>query len=298
MIYLVKPRISPGDAIGIFLRGLLMGGSDIIPGVSGGTMAFITGIYGRLIHAIAAVRPQTGLRLLRGDIGGFKRDVTAADPVFLILLLAGIGTAALLMSRAILHILDTYPGEAFGLFFGIIIASSIVIAIQIETTKKDAIIFIIAGFCGGYLIGSLPVGSFGHSLPMIFATGMIALCAMILPGISGAYLTLVLGQYEYMLQALRDVSLPEIISFIAGGVLGILLFSRILRYLLDRYTAAVLALLTGLMLGSTRTLIERISDAEGFTGSVIIACAAGLLLIAAVEHLRRQKRQMVLKKRS
>ena len=291
MIYSVKPDISPGEAIGIFLRGLLMGGSDIIPGVSGGTMAFITGIYGRLINAIAAVRPQTGIRLLRGDTKGFKEDLEATDPIFLIILLAGIGAAALLMSRAILLILDIYPGEAFGLFLGIIVASAVLIAVQIESTKKNAIFFIVIGFCAGYLIGSLPTGSFGHSLPMIFVTGMIALCAMILPGISGAYLTLILGQYEYLLQAIKDVALPEIITFITGGAIGILLFSRVLRYLLDHYTAAILAFLTGLMLGSTRTLLGRINDAGGYTTGVILACAGGLLLIGVIDYFRQKIRK-------
>lgn len=297
MIYSVKPDISLREAAGIFLRGLIMGGSDIVPGVSGGTMAFITGIYGRLVHAIAAVRPHTAIRLLRGDIQGFKEDVQAADPLFLIILLAGIGTAALLMSRAILHILETWPGEAFGLFLGIIVASAVVIAVQIESARKSAIIFIGAGLLVGYMIGSIPAGSFGHSLPMIFLTGMIALCAMILPGISGAYLTLILGQYEYLLQALRDVSLPEIIAFIAGGAVGILLFSRALRYLLDHYTAILLAFLTGLMLGSTRTLFERIGEAGGFTPEVIIACTTGFILIAAVEQIRRKKRDPIVHKK-
>ncbi len=297
MIYSVKPDISIHEGVGIFLRGLIMGGSDIIPGVSGGTMAFITGIYGRLVHAIAAVRPQTAIRLLRGDLQGFRDDVQAADPVFLIILLAGIGTAALLMSQAILHILELWPGEAFGLFLGIIVASAVVIAIQVESTRKSAIIFIGAGLFVGYLIGSIPAGTFGHSLPVIFLTGMIALCAMILPGLSGAYLTLLLGQYEYLLQAIRDVSLPEIVAFIAGGAVGILLFSRALRYLLDHYTAVLLAFLTGLMLGSTRTLFERIGEAGGFKPEVLIACMTGIILISAVEQMRRRKREIILHKK-
>jgi putative membrane protein len=290
----VKPALSPGEAIGIFLRGLLMGGTDIVPGVSGGTMAFITGIYPRLINAIAAVRPQTAIRLLRGDIKGFREDVDAIDPAFLIVLLAGIGTAALLMSQAILFILNTYPGEAFGLFLGIIVASSVLIAVQIESAKPHAFLFVLIGLSAGYLIGSLPTGSFGHSLPVLFVTGMIALCAMILPGISGAYLTLILGQYEYLLQAIRDVSLPEIITFIAGGAVGILLFSRALRYLLNHYTAALLAILTGLMLGSTRTLLDRINEAGGYTPGVILACIVGVILIGMVEYLRQQKKERVI----
>ncbi len=297
MIYSVKPDISLHEAAGIFLRGLIMGGSDIVPGVSGGTMAFITGIYGRLVHAIAAVRPHTAIRLLRGDIQGFKDDVQAADPLFLIILLAGIGTAALVVSRGILYILETWPGQAFGLFLGIIVASAVAIAIQIESTRKNAIIFIGVGFGVGYLIGSIPAGSFGHSLPMIFGTGMIALCAMILPGISGAYLTLILGQYEYLLQAIREISLPEIVTFIAGGAVGILLFSRALRYLLDHYTAILLAFLTGLMLGSTRTLFERIGEAGGFTPEVLIACTTGVILIAAVEQMRWKKRDSIIHKK-
>jgi len=297
MIYSVKPDISIREAAGIFLRGLIMGGSDIVPGVSGGTMAFITGIYGRLVHAIAAVHPHTAIRLLRGDIQRFKDDVQAADPLFLIILLAGIGTAALVVSRGILYILEIWPGQAFGLFLGIIVASAVAIAVQIESTRKNAIIFIGAGFLVGYLIGSIPPGSFGHSLPMIFGTGMIALCAMILPGISGAYLTLILGQYEYLLQAIREISLPEIVTFIAGGAVGILLFSRALRYLLDHYNAILLAFLTGLMLGSTRTLFDRIGEAGGFTPEVLIACTTGFILIAAVEQMRWKKRDSIIHKK-
>ncbi|MBR1369142.1 hypothetical protein RJ53_06415 [Methanocalculus chunghsingensis] len=274
-----------------------MGGSDIIPGVSGGTMAFITGIYGRLVNAIASVRPRSLLHILRGDVSSFKKDVLAIDPLFLITLLAGIGTAALLMSRMILHILEGYPAEAFGLFLGLIVASSVLIAVQVKSRNTLAILFVGGGFLIGYLIGDLPTGSFDHSLLMIFITGMVALCAMILPGISGAYLTLILGQYEYLLQAIRDVSLPEILTFIAGGVVGILLFSRILRYLLDRYTAAVLAFLTGLMLGSTRVLIERIEEAGGFSPGAVAACVAGVLLIGGIEYLRKEKREHRLKKR-
>ena len=274
-----------------------MGASDIIPGVSGGTMAFITGIYGRLINAIAAVRPGSLLHILRGDLEAFKKDLYETDPLFLITLLAGIGAAALLMSRMILHILEGYPAEAFGLFLGLIFASSVLIAAQVKSRNAPAILFVGGGFLIGYLIGDIPTGSFDHSLLMIFITGMVALCAMILPGISGAYLTLVLGQYEYLLQAIRDVSLPEIISFIAGGVVGILLFSRLLRYLLDRYTAAVLAFLTGLMLGSTRILIERIGEAGGFSPGAVAACMTGVLLIAGVEYLRQEKKEAILKKR-
>lgn len=296
MIYSVKPNISPREAANIFLRGLIMGASDIVPGVSGGTMAFITGIYGRLIHAIAAVHPHTAIRLLRGDIQGFKDDVQAADPVFLIILLAGIGSAALLMSRAILQVLEIWPGEAFGLFLGIIVASAVVIAIQIKSARKSAIIFIGAGLFVGYMIGNIPTGSFGHSLPMIFLTGMIALCAMILPGISGAYLTLILGQYEYLLQAIKEISLPDIIAFIAGGAIGILVFSRALRYLLDHYTAVLLAFLTGLMLGSTRTLCERIGEAGGFTPEVLIASGIGILLIASVEWVKRNRMAKVIRR--
>ena len=128
----------------------------------------------------------------------------------------------------------------------------------------------------------------GHSLPILFFTGMAALCAMILPGISGAYITLVLNQYEFMLAALRAFLLPEIIAYIAGGVTGLLLFVKALKYLLSTYHGLMLALLTGLMLGSARMLWERGMAAGEMLPGGLIFFLAGLVVVGAVEYAKRR----------
>lgn len=265
-----------------------MGASDIIPGVSGGTMAFITGIYGRLISAISHVHPSILLRLVRGDREGFVAGIRDCDPWFLVVLLAGIGTAALAMSQLILFLLVEAADPTHAFFFGLILASAVLIAAEIESRDMRAAVFVAAGLAVGYIIAGLSPALFPHSLPMLFVTGMCAICAMILPGISGAYITLLFGQYEYLLHALRALSLSAIIAFIAGGVVGLLLFSRILRWLMDRHPAAVLAFLTGLMVGSTRLLLVRISAGGGFSPSVAAACVAGVGVVGAAEYLRRR----------
>jgi len=284
--------LSLREAAGIFLRGLAMGASDMIPGVSGGTMAFITGIYGRLISAISGIHPSILLCLFRGDREGFMAGIREIDPWFLAVLLAGIGTAALVMSRLILFLLETAAGSTYAFFFGLILASAILIAAEIESHDLYAGAFVIIGLIAGYGTAGLSPVLLPHTVPLLFATGMLAFCAMILPGISGAYITLILHQYEYLLDALRSCSIPEIIAFLAGGVTGLLLFTRFLRYLLDRYPAAVLAFLTGLMLGSTRLLFGRILENGGFTPATTTAAVLGFGMVGVAELLHRWRSAM------
>lgn len=265
-----------------------MGAADIIPGVSGGTMALITGIYERLINAIGNIHVHTLQHLIRRDKQAFWDGVRAVDPFFMGTLIAGIGVAALIMSHLILFLLDGYAVETYALFFGIILASSVLIFTEIDHRGLRAFAFVIAGFVAGFLIAGLNPTSLGHSLPMLFVTGAIALCAMILPGISGAYITLLFNQYEYLLHAIHTLALPELISYGAGGVLGLLAFSRTLQYLLRTHHAAMLAFLTGLMLGSSRMLAGIIITEGGFGVSAAAFIIAGIALIALMEFAKRR----------
>ena len=272
----------------IFLKGMIMGASDIIPGVSGGTMALITGIYERLINAIGNIHIHTLQHLIRGEKEAFREGVRAVDPLFMGSLLAGIGVAALIMSQIILFLLNEYAVETYALFFGIILASSVLIFAEIKRRGADIIAFLIAGFAVGFVIAGLNPTSMGHSLPVLFITGAIALCAMILPGISGAYITLLFNQYEYLLNAIHTLALPELITYMTGGVIGLLLFSRTLQYLLRTHHAVMLAFLTGLMLGSTR-MLARISTEEGGVGvSAVLFTIAGIILIGLMEYAKRR----------
>jgi putative membrane protein len=273
---------------GIYLRGLMMGACDIIPGVSGGTIALITGIYERLVAAIGSIDHNLAKDLLRGDTGALRADLERIDIPFLIVLLAGIGTAFLLMSRVILTLLADYAVETYSFFLGLIFASAIAIFLDIRSHSHATVAFLFIGAVVGYLIGGLGHMDIGHSLPILFFTGMAALCAMILPGISGAYITLVLNQYEFMLAALRAFLLPEIIAYIAGGVTGLLLFVKALKYLLSTYHGVMLALLTGLMLGSARMLWERGMAAGEMLPGGLIFFLAGLVVVGAVEYAKRR----------
>jgi putative membrane protein len=265
-----------------------MGACDIIPGVSGGTIALITGIYERLVGAIGSVDPASVKHLLKGDFGSLRADLEKIDLPFLIVLLAGIGTAFLVMSGVILLLLTDHAVETYSFFLGLIIASAVVIFLEIRSPNAATLAYLAVGIGGGYLLGGLGHFNVGHSLPVLFLTGMAALCAMILPGISGAYITLVLNQYEFMLAALRALSLPEIVAYIAGGVTGLLLFTKALKYLLETYHGAMLALLTGLMLGSSRMLWETGSAAGDMVTGGWIFFIAGLVVVGAVEYLKRR----------
>ncbi|MDN7012320.1 DUF368 domain-containing protein [Methanoculleus sp. FWC-SCC3] len=273
---------------GIYLRGLAMGACDIVPGVSGGTIALITGIYERLVGAIGSIDPASVKHLARGDFASLQKDLEKIDIPFLVVLFAGIGTAFLLMSRVVLSLLDNYTVATYSFFLGLIIASAVAIFLEIRSHNVTTVAFLVVGTGAGYLLGGLGNFDAGHSLPVLFLTGMAALCAMILPGISGAYITLVLNQYEFMLAALRAISLPEILAYIAGGVAGLLLFTKALKYLLATYHGAMLALLTGLMLGSARMLWEKGAAAgDMFTGGWMFFLV-GLAAVGAVEYMKRR----------
>ncbi|NYT17233.1 MAG: DUF368 domain-containing protein [Methanomicrobiales archaeon] len=266
-----------------------MGMCDIIPGVSGGTIALITGIYERLISAIGSISAVPVTALLRGRREEAAEAVNRVDPLFLVILLAGIGLGLLTMSRIILIVLKTSPAETYAFFFGLIIASSVLIYYRIE--QADAVIAAVwvgLGLALGYGIGGLDQSALGHSLPVLFITGFIALCAMILPGISGAYITLLMNQYEFLLAALASFHLVPLVVYMTGGVAGLLSMSRILKLMLRRYHTQSLAFLTGLMLGSTRMVYDQIAAAGGTVSGVWVFGAAGVLLIALMELALRR----------
>ncbi len=277
----------------IFVKGLLMGICDIIPGVSGGTVAFITGIYGRLIAAVAHISPLIIRDLIRWDLASFRARLEEMDVIFLIVLAAGIGTAFLLVSRVMLWLLQEYPVQTNGFFFGLILASSVLLFAPLPGRYPGSFIFLILGIIMGLGIVMLNPAALGHSYPILFITGFIALCAMILPGISGAYITLLMNQYEYMLHAVKTLALPDIGAYLAGGILGILTFTRLLKYLLKYYHDLIVAILTGLMLGSSKLLFDRATESTPPGLDLVVCIIAGILIVALFQYV-----QTVMKKRS
>jgi len=237
----------------LWLKGLCMGGADIIPGVSGGTIAFITGIYTQLVDAIRSFNVDFARRLFSFDISG---ALSVAHLRFLACLLFGILTAVVSMARVMNYMLHTHPVAIWSLFFGLIAASIFVVGREIKPLNAVNMGFVALGTAGSYLlVGMIPVAT-PETMPFIFLCGAIAICAMILPGISGAFLLLMLGKYEYVTRTLKNPFVWDnfvvIAVFAAGAATGIVLFSRVLHFLLHRYHAATVSVLTGFMIGALR----------------------------------------------
>jgi len=235
----------------LFLTGFGMGIADIIPGVSGGTIAFIFGIYEELIISIKTVTGE----VLRLAVKGSIVDAIKTIPFgFLIPLFAGIATAILLLARTLEHLLETQPVFIRAFFFGLVIASGYLVSRQIKKwSNKIMLMMIFALALSFVLVGIVPVQTPDTALAF-FLSGVIAIIAMILPGVSGAFLLLVLGKYNQVLNAVVELDFLTIGLVAAGAVLGLALFSRVLSWLFKYYHNLVVAALTGLMLGSLRKL--------------------------------------------
>ena len=272
----------------IFFKGLFMGTADIIPGVSGGTIALITGIYERLVHAISSIDLRFISRFIKRDFDGGKKSIRNIDFQLFIPLLIGIGLAIILMSRVMDYFLQNFEAPTYAFFFGLILASAVLLYRKVEGFSVIIMLFSITGFLAGFFFTGLATLQIGHSLSIIFVSGMIAICAMILPGISGAFILLLLNQYEYMLSVLKDFQFLEIFIFIIGALIGILAFSRVLDRVLRKYKSYTLAFLIGLMLGALRLLYENVESSIDSIWPVVISGLLGFFIILVLLELRKR----------
>ena len=224
-----------------------MGAADVVPGVSGGTIAFISGIYQELIDSIRKVDIKALNLLMKGRIADAWSYVNAN---FLIALLVGIALAFITLANLIKHLLATQPVLVWGFFFGLVLSAAWVVSCSVERFDIKAVVSLVLGVGLGLSVALVPPGETPDSLLFIALCGAIAVTAMILPGISGSFLLLLMGKYEYMITALTELRLAVICSFIGGAVVGLLSFSRLLHLLLHRFHDLTVAFLTGIMLGS------------------------------------------------
>lgn len=246
-----------------------MGSADIVPGVSGGTIALITGIYAHLVGAISKIHFGFLKPLLKLDFASFWNELLdEIDFKFFIPLGLGIAIAVLLLSKLINYCMEAYATLTFSFFLGLIIASAYLLFKKLNHITIKNILFAILGFILAYIFVSINPIATNHSLPVIFISGLIAVCAMILPGISGSFLLLMLGQYKYMMNALHEVHITEIIVFLVGAVIGILGFSKILNFLLENHEEITMAFLIGIMIGTLK-----------IPGSVITSSVDGIFSI-------------------
>ncbi|QQS43299.1 DUF368 domain-containing protein [Candidatus Roizmanbacteria bacterium] len=235
----------------LFVTGFIMGTADLIPGVSGGTVAFVAGIYDELL---ASIKKVSGEVLRLGLQFKIKEAVAAVPYRFLFPLLAGIFTAILSLANLLGYLLDTYPSFVWAFFFGLVIASTWIVAKRVSAWSMPNMISFITFLIVGYtVVGAVPVET-PSNLPMYFLSGMIAICAMILPGISGSFILLIMGKYAQVLGAVREMNIGVLISVALGAVVGLSIFSRFLSWLFAKHHDISVAALSGFMLGSVRKL--------------------------------------------
>lgn len=234
--------------LGIYGRGIAMGAADIVPGVSGGTIALITGIYDRLLAALASVDAEWFRCILTRR---WREAWVHLDGAFLSSLLAGILTSVVVLANAIAWLMQHYPELLWSFFFGLVAASSVYLAHQeLSRPRWYEGLALVGGCALAVIIALAPAGAFVPGLVGFFLAGSVAICAMILPGISGSFILLLLGMYQPVIQALTELRLFELFAFATGCGLGLLLFSRLLHWLLEAYRHPVMALLTGFLAGS------------------------------------------------
>jgi putative membrane protein len=258
--------VKPIKPVGVFLRGVMMGAADIVPGVSGGTIAFITGIYDTLLDSIRAFDLALLARLWRLDMKGAWQHVNGD---FLLALLLGIGTSLFSLARLFSWILDHHPVPLWAFFFGLILASAVVLLRQIGGWTAPRLLCLLLGAGAAGLIAYSPVANLDFGLAGVFLSGFLAICAMILPGISGSFILVLLGMYGTVLDAVKSLDLAFLLVFILGAGTGLLCFSRLLHWLLERFHRATMALLTGFLFGSLaivwpwKRVLDWVQDSHG-----------------------------------
>ena len=233
--------------IDLYLKGVFMGIAEIIPGVSGGTIAFITGIYEELINSIKSVDGNSIKLLLSLKFSLFWKQINGT---FLLTLLMGMLTSILALSRVIVFLIDQHPFKIWGFFFGLIIASAIVIFYQVKTLNSKVVVSTLIGLMVSSYIALEAPSSTPNSNLFIFISGAIAISAMILPGISGSFILVFLSKYEFILSSLNNFDVAVISIFIGGCVVGLVTFSRVFSYLFKIYNDVVISVLIGFLLGS------------------------------------------------
>lgn len=237
--------------IRLFLTGFSMGTADLIPGVSGGTIAFLSGIYEELLYSIKLV---TGDALKLGLQGKIMAAIKLVPFKFLIPLALGIFTAIFTLANLLSYLLEHHPVYVWSFFFGLVLVSTwVVLKRVVKWDLSDKVAFVLAAIGAYILVGLVPVET-PNNLAFFFFSGAIAICAMILPGISGSFILLLLGKYQQVLQAVTQRDFLTLFVFMAGCVVGLAGFARFLTWLFKKHHDISVAVLAGFMLGSVRKI--------------------------------------------
>ena len=289
----------------VTLKGIAMGAADVVPGVSGGTIAFITGIYDELLESIKSVNLANLKLLFRGR---FREFWKAVNGNFLLSLIFGIGLSIFTLARVITSLLQNCPVLVFAFFFGLILASAWFVSKDIEEWNYKTLIGLAVGIVLAVWVSSVTAARTPDALWFIFLCGFVAICAMILPGISGSFILLLMGKYEYVLGAVKNLDAAILGVFALGAVVGITTFSRLLSYALRRFRAVTLAVLTGFIIGSLKKVwpwkeaVQTYVDSHGvekplveanvmpdaFVWQAVVLMLVGFFLVWGLEKLSKR----------
>ncbi|HIX03637.1 MAG TPA: DUF368 domain-containing protein [Candidatus Odoribacter faecigallinarum] len=288
-----------------------MGAADVVPGVSGGTIAFIAGIYEELVDSIKSINLHALKLLFTLKLKAFWQQINGS---FLFSILLGIGISIFSLAKLMTWLLEHYPIQIWSFFFGLIIASTVLVAKEIQRWHAGTVIALIIGAAVAYVITILSPSETPNAWWFIILSGAIAICAMILPGISGAFILLLMGKYAYILGAVSALQFGILLLFAFGAVTGIVSFSHLLSWLLKKHHTATVATLTGFMVGSLNKVwpwketLETYTDSHGavhplveaninpaafeqltgtpsFLWQAILLCIFGFVLIFGLEYL-------------
>ena len=273
------------------VKGMCMGAADVVPGVSGGTIAFITGIYDELINSIKSINAASLRMFFTGKWGEFWKMINGK---FLLFLLAGIGISVFSLAKIITWLLVAYPVLVWSFFFGLVLASTWFVGKDVkERNWKTGLGFLLGAALAFYITVATPAETPSHFL-FIFLCGAIAICAMILPGISGSFILVLLGKYFFIMEAVKTLDLKVIAIFGIGACVGITSFSRLLSYALSHMRNITLAVLSGFMLGSLNKVwpwketlegVEQNVAPNAFVWQAVCLALLGFVMVYGIEKI-------------
>lgn len=256
----------------LILKGMGMGAADVVPGVSGGTIAFIVGIYQELLDSIKSISKNSLKLLFTGKFAAFWKEINGN---FLLSIVTGICISVFSLAKIITFLLVTHPILVWSFFFGLVLASTWFVSKDIKQWNWKTILSYIVGIAAAYYITVSTPTETPDNLFFVFLCGAIAICAMILPGISGSFILVLLGKYFYIMEAVKSLNILVILVFTGGAFLGITTFSRVLSFALRKFHDITIAVLAGFMLGSLNKVwpwkktIETYLDSHGVTKPLI-----------------------------
>lgn len=260
------------DYATLVLKGMGMGAADVVPGVSGGTIAFMAGIYDELINSIKSINVSNLKLLFKGRTAEFWRGINGN---FLLSIILGVGTSIFSLAKLMTWLLTDYPIFVWSFFFGLVLASTWVVSRDVkEWNWKTVLSFLAGAGIACYITLATPAETPSNGF-FVFLCGAVAVCAMILPGISGSFILVLLGKYFYIMEAVKTLDIVKLAMFGAGAIIGITSFSRALSYALKNFRNITLSVLTGFMLGSLnkvwpwKKVVEFYTDSHGVTKPLI-----------------------------